>query len=194
MTIIFILNRKLPEPFAATWIQLTNEEKEKNSSSSTSTSFKSKKAAVSSTQNNTTKDNENEKAKELMEIPNLKLSGDSPINTELGSKVIDSGLSKNADVQSEGDEVNKYDFIQKNKDNIQKKKSNVEKEKESVLDKATSDWICDECNAQNFAKLLSGLLRLKCFKCQSPRGSTTQLVLSVAEVILLEMKMKSFCV
>ena len=162
---------------------MTNEEKEKNSSTSTSTSFKSKKSITSSAQSNTIKENENEKVKELMEIPNSKLSGDSPIGTGLSSSITDLDVSKNADAETQEEEVNKYDFIQKNKDNIQKKKSNVEKEKESVLDKSTSDWICDECNAQNFDKLLSGLIRLKCFKCQSPRGSTTQLVLSIAEVI-----------
>ena len=163
---------------------MTNEEKEKTGSASTSTSFKSKKSVMSS-QSNTVKENENEKLKEVAEFPNLKVSGDSPVDTELCAEVIDLDLSEN-DIEVQGNgigETNKYDFIQKNKDNIQKKKSNAEKEKDSVLDKATSDWICDECNAQNFAKLLSGLLRLKCFKCQSPRGSSTQLVLSVAEVI-----------
>jgi hypothetical protein len=56
--------------------------------------------------------------------------------------------------------------------------------KEKVLDKATSDWLCDNCDAQNFAKLLSGNLRVKCFKCSTTRGKSCVLVLSVAEVIL----------
>jgi ribosomal protein L37AE/L43A len=71
------------------------------------------------------------------------------------------------------------DFITKNKE-IYKKK-NIE-ESEKILDRQTADWICDNCNSQNFAKLLSGVLRVKCFKCQTARGSSCSLVLSVAEV------------
>jgi hypothetical protein len=71
------------------------------------------------------------------------------------------------------------DFITKNKE-IYKKK-NIE-ESEKILDRQTADWICDNCSSQNFAKLLSGMLRVKCFKCQTARGSSCSLVLSVAEV------------
>ena len=72
------------------------------------------------------------------------------------------------------------DYITKNKENYKKK---VVEEVEKALDRATADWICDNCNGQNFAKLLSGVVRTKCFKCQTVRSASCSLVLSVAEVI-----------
>ena len=71
------------------------------------------------------------------------------------------------------------DYISKNKETY-KKKADVEVEK--VLDRSTADWLCDNCNGQNFAKLLSGVVRTKCCKCQAVRGSGGSLVLSLAEV------------
>ena len=91
-------------------------------------------------------------------------------NTDLDS-------SENTDLTS--DTKIELDFIAKNKEKFQKKKND---EVEKTLDLESADWLCDECNAQNFAKLLSGVKRLKCFKCQAVRGSTSSLVKSVAEV------------
>ena len=39
------------------------------------------------------------------------------------------------------------------------------KKKATPIDKTTADWLCDQCNAQNFAKLLSGVMRIICFRC-----------------------------
>lgn len=105
-------------------------------------------------------------------------------NTDVGNSV-NSVEDKNTDLESSentdstSDTKIELDFIAKNKEKFQKKKND---EVEKALDLDSADWLCDECNAQNFAKLLSGVKRLKCFKCQAVRGSTTSLVKSVAEV------------
>lgn len=46
------------------------------------------------------------------------------------------------------------------------------------LSRETSDWLCDSCNTQNFAKLASGLPRLKCFRCQTTKSDSCTLVAS----------------
>jgi len=50
-----------------------------------------------------------------------------------------------------------------------------------VLNRDTADWLCDNCGHQNFACLASGLPRLKCFRCQTPKSATCQLVGSSAD-------------
>ena len=101
------------------------------------------------------------------------------------SNFVESVEDKNTDLESSentdltSDTTIELDFVAKNKEKFQKKKND---EVEKILDLDSADWLCDECNAQNFAKLLSGAKRLKCFKCQAVRGSTTSLVKSVAEV------------
>ena len=47
-----------------------------------------------------------------------------------------------------------------------------------VLDRNTADWLCDSCSNQNFAQLKSGLPRVKCFKCQTPKSASCTLVAS----------------
>lgn len=49
-----------------------------------------------------------------------------------------------------------------------------------VIDRATADWLCVQCNTQNFATLANGVPRTKCFKCQSPKSDTCELVVRVA--------------
>ena len=102
------------------------------------------------------------------------------------SSSVTSVEDKNTDLESSeitdltsSDTTIELDFMAKNKEKFQKKKND---EVEKTLDLDSADWLCDECNAQNFAKLLSGVKRLKCFKCQAVRGSSSSLVKSVAEV------------
>ena len=49
-----------------------------------------------------------------------------------------------------------------------------------VIDRATADWLCVQCNTQNFATLANGVSRTKCFKCQFPKSDTCELVVRVA--------------
>ena len=51
-----------------------------------------------------------------------------------------------------------------------------------VLDPSTADWLCCSCNQQNFAKLNSGTLRTKCFKCGVVRSEECEMVASTAPV------------
>jgi HrpA-like RNA helicase len=44
------------------------------------------------------------------------------------------------------------------------------------LDPETADWLCGSCNTQNFAKLASGQLRSKCFKCGAVKSDACELV------------------
>jgi Ca2+/Na+ antiporter len=169
---LFLYSRKIPEPFASTWMQMVADEKaEKNILSGPG---KGKKGNNASSQNTVEKEE--------------KLSAQLPSEKSV-SPILGASVPKDEDF-SEFDPVGKSeinpetvfssdDFITKNKE-IYKKK-NIE-ESEKILDRQTADWICDNCNSQNFAKLLSGVLRVKCFKCQTARGSTCSLVLSVAEV------------
>ena len=99
----------------------------------------------------------------------------------VGEKTTDLELSENTDLSFDT-KIIELDFIAKNKEKFQKKKND---EVEKILDRDSADWLCDECNAQNFAKLLSGVKRLKCFKCQAVRGSSNSLVKSVAEVSIV---------
>ena len=50
-----------------------------------------------------------------------------------------------------------------------------------TFDSESSDWLCDSCGNQNFAKLPSGLLRSKCFKCQAPKSDACTLVASCTD-------------
>ena len=146
------------------------EEKEKNSSSQSST--RGKKAVIATTLNSTSAsgkdENNNLKLSALESIDDNTILNNSQSLTELKSAIDDINITDST-----------TDYVAKNKENF-KKKSDVEVEK--VLDRATADWLCDNCNGQNFAKLLSGVVRTKCCKCQAVRGSGGSLVLSLAEV------------
>ena len=50
------------------------------------------------------------------------------------------------------------------------------------LDATTADWLCCTCNQQNFAKLQSGILRTKCFKCGALKTPECELVASTAPI------------
>ncbi len=50
------------------------------------------------------------------------------------------------------------------------------------LDEETADWLCDSCGSQNFAKLASGIKRIKCFKCQVAKSTSCVLVASTKSV------------
>jgi HrpA-like RNA helicase len=56
-------------------------------------------------------------------------------------------------------------------------------QKVTSLDRETSDWLCDHCSTQNFAKLASGMPRLKCFKCQAAKSDTCSLVASINSAV-----------
>ena len=163
--------RKIPEPFATTWLQMVAEEKEKNASSQPPS--RGKKAATA----NPVVNNTLASAKE--QDDNLKM----PALESRDNQTILNDTQSLTDLKSAIDEINgndgTTDYITKNKENF-KKKADVEVEK--VLDRATADWLCDNCNGQNFAKLLSGVVRTKCCKCQAVRGNGGSLVLSLAEV------------
>ena len=51
-----------------------------------------------------------------------------------------------------------------------------------ALDEETADWLCESCGSQNFAKLASGIKRVKCFKCQVAKPSTCVLVASARTI------------
>ena len=170
--LFYFICRKIPEPFASTWIQMVADDKAEKSV--LNGPGKGKKGNTTSSQNTVEKEE--------------KLSPQIMSEKSVVTPILRNSVPKDEDF-SEFDPVGKSeinpemfstdDFISKNKE-IYKKK-NIE-ESEKILDRQTADWICDNCNSQNFAKLLSGVLRVKCFKCQTARGATCSLVLSVAEV------------
>ena len=168
----FLILRKIPEPFASTWMQLVAEEKAEKSA--LNGPGKGKKG------NNTTS---SQNTVEKEEITSSQISSEkscTPNLNNISPKVEDfSEFEPVGKSEIHPETVSSEDYIAKNKE-IYKKKNTEESEK--ILDRLTADWMCDNCNAQNFAKLLSGVQRVKCFKCQSVRGTSCSLVLSVAEV------------
>lgn len=168
------LERKIPEPFASTWLQMVTAEK--NEKNSNVVSKFSKKIT-------TTVAGDNLVGEKMDRLSDIVLSD---LNIDKGKKMDDTDCNKEKknDSNTENNLDNKRDKkIEKFKENYSKNhKKKGSEPAEKVLDKATSDWLCDNCDAQNFAKLLSGILRLKCFKCNTVRGNSGVLVLSVAEV------------
>lgn len=51
-----------------------------------------------------------------------------------------------------------------------------------ALDEETADWLCESCGSQNFAKLASGIKRIKCFKCQVAKSTSCVLVASTKTI------------
>ena len=47
-----------------------------------------------------------------------------------------------------------------------------------TLDPTTADWLCVGCNTQNYARLATGQLRTKCFKCGGTKSDACELVQS----------------
>lgn len=43
-----------------------------------------------------------------------------------------------------------------------------------------SDWLCESCGTQNFARLASGAMRTRCLKCQTPKSDSSVLVSQTA--------------
>jgi hypothetical protein len=170
--------RKIPEPFASTWLQMVADDKEEKNAISGQNGRGKKSATAAATATSTSS------ACVVVKEAKEEITAISEKNTDVSNSVnavedknTDLESSENTDVTS--DTKIELDYIAKNKEKFQKKKND---EVEKTLDSDSADWLCDECNAQNFAKLLSGVKRLKCFKCQAVRGSTSSLVKSVAEV------------
>jgi hypothetical protein len=169
------LERKIPEPFSSTWLQLVASEKlEKNSISK----FSKKNIAPVGEDLSVGK-------KILVPMTGAVDILSSHTDIDNGNR-IDLMNCKEVNIQNEiemkpKDDNEKIEIPKSEsyKQVYKKKKPDVS---EKVLDKATSDWLCDNCDAQNFAKLLSGNSRVKCFKCSTTRGASCVLVLSVAQV------------
>jgi hypothetical protein len=170
--------RKIPEPFASTWLQMVADDKEEKNAISGQNGRGKKSSTSNSTSTSTSS------ASVVVKETKEEITAVSEKNTDVSNSV-NAVEDKNTDLESSentdsnSDTKIELDFIAKNKEKFQKKKND---EVEKTLDLDSADWLCDECNAQNFAKLLSGVKRLKCFKCQAVRGSTSSLVKSVAEV------------
>jgi hypothetical protein len=122
------------------------------------------------------KEDDNDKNK----VENLANEINQKNNTgDQSSNPIDGVNIKDINESNTTNDKNESFFIQKNKENFHKKTVVVA---ERVLDRASADWLCDNCNGHNFARLLSGVLRTKCFKCMVAKSGSCVLVLSVAEV------------
>lgn len=177
----FLFPRKIPEPFASTWLQMVSDDKEEKNAASTQIGRGKKSANGPVTSTSSLCVVMKEEKEEIVTISSSISGSNSAATNSVKSvveKLTDSELSENTDLSSDP-KIIELDFIAKNKEKFQKKKND---EVEKTLDRDSADWLCDECNAQNFAKLLSGVKRLKCFKCQAVRGSSNSLVKSVAEV------------
>ena len=53
---------------------------------------------------------------------------------------------------------------------------------ELIFDRANADWLCVQCNAQNFSHFANGNPRINCFKCKSARTDTCELVANMASI------------
>ena len=130
------LERKLPEPYRTTWLQMISSPS-KTSSTSTKTA----------------------------------------LIAEVDSKPINQTLQQST--------VEKISLNQTIKQSTEEKILTVES-----LDPEVADWLCDSCGNQNYAKLASGLPRLKCFKCQTLKSNKAVLVSSTSVVTSQNDKVK----
>ena len=123
------LERKLPEPYCTTWLEMLGAEKSASGKPSSSSSSSSSSAPASA-------------AASAAALPSAAASG--------------KAVEKSGKAPAVHMEIN--------------------------LDRATADWLCDQCNSQNFAVFANGDPRLKCFKCRAPKTDTCELVATMASI------------
>ena len=203
------LERKLPEPFSSTWLQMlasdkaekggTDKDKDKDKGTKPAAGGKpaagaaaaagpsaSAKAAAGSSGDAAAAD--------------LKPAAGGAVDATI-TPAAAAALPADAVGEGEG-EATAVDFSQYPKGGKGTKGAKLVPD--VTLDPATADWICDgcvirccgrffhyplppnlhrpppSCGNQNFARLASGVPRLKCFKCQVPRGPNCSLVMNAA--------------
>ena len=168
------LENKLPEPYNVTWKAMVaadkEEEKEKEK--------KDRKSKVSSANTNAN-------------VAQTKASADS---SESGSG---GGISLNAGAgvsdSSSSSKAQKILTLPSSSAHVISPPPPPLPEKElavavPVLSAAIADWLCISCNQQNFAKLQSGVMRTKCFKCGNAKSDDCELVVSTQAVVNVPLK------
>jgi hypothetical protein len=133
----FPLERRLPEPYASTWLSMIASEKGQSKVDS-----KPAKGAVSAAPAN-----KETAAKETADPPLPPPCVGAVSTTTVSGKGSNTNLAAQVVV---------------------------------VLNRDTADWLCDSCGNQNFSKLASGVQRVRCFRCQTPKSDSCQLVASTA--------------
>ena len=156
------LERKLPEPFASTWLQLLATDK----AEAAEKAGPGRKGAGTSSKAVS-------KVAELEAGVGLKMSGNDEVTTDTASTIVSASIAVDHNDESESTDASAAV-------GYQKYVKQAAPAPEVKLDRATADWLCDDCGNQNFCKLLSGAPRLKCFKCQAKKSATCELVISAA--------------
>eukprot|EP01038_Epipyxis_sp_PR26KG_P008683 gene8683-11734_t len=147
------LERKLPEPYRTSWLQMLNVD---------NTSDQNNKKISSSNNVITAESNSNEKT--VTDDVSTKAAKSNGINhIYITNKLILNHISSY------------IGFVWFN--NLGKILNNELNSSTTIhLDRNESDWLCDSCGNQNYAKLASGQMRLKCFRCSNPKSDAVTLV------------------
>ena len=167
------LERKLPEPFASTWLQLLATDK----AEAAEKAGPGRKGAGTSSKAASKVGGGSEETETGV---GLKTSGTNDVAIGTASTIVSASVV----IDSNNDD---HDNIEASAAvGYQKYVKQAAPAPEVKLDRATADWLCDDCGNQNFAKLLSGVPRLKCFKCQAKKSATCELVISAAAAAAAE--------
>ncbi len=124
------LERKLPEPFSTTWIEMLNASKGPTGANAGSSTGNQASIITKSSAKDATQPSTNVQTKESPKVaaPDSEFKGKSKIH---GNFVCKQETAPKEDLQAQ--------------------------------------WLCDNCGNANFATTAAGLLRTKCFKCQTPK-------------------------
>jgi hypothetical protein len=136
------LERTLPEPFSSTWLGMISTSKEEDAAAKVGGGAKGKKA-----------DSGKQQAAPI--APALLTAAKCVANVI--DKMTSDPVATTASAQS------------KSYKDVQEKKSC--NSSASTTMKVSTDWLCDQCGSLNYATLASGLPRVKCFKCQTPKSA-----------------------
>lgn len=150
----FPLERRMPEPYASSWLSMIAAEKEQTKQ--TGADSKNTKTTPMSSSTVASTSAQSTPSAATAAGPGVALAGSKADKAEA-----DQGASKNS---SKGSNSNLAAIA-------------------ASLNRDTSDWLCDNCSNQNFALLASGQPRVKCFRCGTPKSATCQLVASSTTAI-----------
>uniref|UniRef100_A0A7S3M923 RNA helicase n=1 Tax=Spumella elongata TaxID=89044 RepID=A0A7S3M923_9STRA len=156
------LERRLPEPYSTSWTTMINADKEQAKADAKPGRGGASAASAAKTGASTTN---TIPASAAASKPGADpVSDDSKVSTPNNSVATTSTTHANANATNS-------------------KMNNKSSTTMSVsLNRETADWLCDNCGHQNFACLASGLPRVKCFRCQTAKSATCQLVASSTAV------------
>lgn len=165
------LERKLPEPYQSTWLQMIKNDKDSSSNSNA---------------NNINKNSNDIKTNKDSSMKQDSIMSKSNSNTTTTTiNITTSNNSKNVSNLNDNNLSNTSNST--NNNNMNNPNNHTMKGIQpvipvtSMLDRATSDWLCDQCGVQNYNLVaVTGQVRMKCFRCQTNKSNTCQLVITLS--------------